>query len=424
MSIAAEYARRTPKSAAMERRGLAALPIVSSRGVSFYPPYPVTMAGGHGSYLDDIDGNRYIDLHSNFFSLIHGNAYPPIVEAVTRHLAGGTVWPANNIHQVELAELLTARLPAVERVLFCNSGTEAFSLALNLCRGATGRYKFLMAAGGYHGSLYDAALGSKGSDGPSHFVAPYGDTDKFVAAIHRHRDEIAGVFVEGIMGAGGFALAPDGFFAAVRQACHDAGAVFVLDEVISLRLAEGGYQGLRGITPDLTMMGKIIGGGFPIGAVGGARELMELTNPANPRVLASGTFSGNPLAMLAGSISVRHLTQDKIDRIDGWAARIERGIREHAAALQLPIWTRRVGSLVGWYFADPGPGCVFAARRPDAAAVRRHHLAMLVNGLFPTPRGALATSTAMSDALVDEVIERFGQSLTDLVAEPDRVAAN
>jgi glutamate-1-semialdehyde aminotransferase len=167
MSIAAEYTRRTPKSATMERRGLAALPIVSSRGVSFYPPYPVTMAGGHGPYLDDIDGNRYIDLHSNFFSLIHGNAYPPIVEAVTRHLAEGTVWPANNIHQVELAELITARLPAVERVLFCNSGTEAFSLALNLCRGATGRYKFLMAAGGYHGSLYDAALGSKGSDGPS-----------------------------------------------------------------------------------------------------------------------------------------------------------------------------------------------------------------------------------------------------------------
>jgi glutamate-1-semialdehyde 2,1-aminomutase len=415
--VEAAYRQRTPGSAGMDARGLVSLPIASSRGISFYAPYPVTIERGSGPFLYDIDGNRYIDLHSNFFSLIHGNAYPPITEAVSAHLASGTAWSANNTPQIELAEQITGRVPSVDQVLFNNSGTEAFSLALNLCRGATDRYKFLMAAGGYHGSMYDTALGSKGLPGPSHYVAPYGDTDAFVAAIDAHGSQLAGVFVEGVMGAGGFAQAPGGFFAAVKQACRRVGAVFVLDEVISLRLAAGGYQALHGIEPDLTMMGKIIGGGFPIGAVGGIREVMQLAHPTAGRVLASGTFSGNPLAMIAGGVSMRDLTQEKINQIDRWAQQIERGLMTKATSLGLPLWTRRIGSLLAWYFYDPGPGCVYGHSRPDRETVRRHHLAMLVNGLFPTPRAALATSTAMSDALVGEVIDRLCQSLDDLTSD-------
>ena len=377
----------------------------------------------NGALLHDIDGNRYIDLGANFFSMIHGYAYPPIVEAITRQAARGSVWSANNAPQVDLAEQIVARVPSIEKVLFNNSGTEAFSLALNICRGATGRYKFLMAAGGYHGHMFDPSLGSKGLPGPSHFVAPYGDTEAFVAAIHDHGKELAGVFVEGIMGSGGFAQAPAHFFNAVKQACRDVGAIFVLDEVISLRLSEGGHQKTLGIDPDLTMIGKIIGGGFPIGGVGGKAALMDLTNPERGSVLASGTFSGNPLSMVAGGISVTHLTQARIDQIGLWAGRIEAGIKAKAAALGLPIWTRRVGSLVGWYFYDPGPGCVFGGTRPDLAMVKRHHMAMLVNGLFPTPRAALATSTVMTEALVDEIIARFASSLQDLLADRAQEAA-
>ncbi len=417
-SLHAEFIARTPKSAAMEQRGLAALPITSSRGISFHAPYPVTMDHGAGPFLTDIDGNDYIDLGANFFSMIHGYAYAPIVQAITRQAAKGSVWSANNAPQVELAEQIVARVPSVEKVLFNNSGTEAFNLALNICRGATGRYKFLMAAGGYHGSHYDTALGSKGLAGPNHFVAPYGDTEAFVATIRAHGPDLAGVFLEAIMGSGGFAQAPAGFFHAVHAACREVGAVLVLDEVISLRLSDGGYQKTLGLDPDLTMMGKIIGGGFPIGAVGGKAELMDLTNPATGRVLASGTFSGNPLSMVAGNVAVSHLTQARIDQLGAWAERIEAGIHAHAAALDLPIWTRRVGSLVGWYFYDPGEGCVFGATRPDLAMVKQHHLAMLLNGLFPTPRAALATSTVMTDAMVDDIIARFGRSLADLLAAP------
>ncbi len=417
ISLESTYIARTPQSAAFEARGLASLPITSSRGISFHPPYPVTVARAEGPFLHDIDGNRYIDLGSNFFSMIHGYAFRPVIEAVTAQLERGSVWSANNAPQVDLAEQIVARVPSVERVLFNNSGTEAFNLAINICRGATGRYKFLMAEGGYHGSMYDTSLGSKGLAGPSHFVAPYG-TDAFVAAIRAHGPELAGVFVEGIMGSGGFAEAEAGFFDKVKAACAAVGAVFVLDEVISLRVSDGGYQKLMGIDPDLTMMGKIIGGGFPIGGVGGKRALMDLTNPTRGTVLASGTFSGNPLSMVAGGVSMRHLGQAEIDRIGGWAARIEAAIKHKAAAIGLPVWTRRVGSLVSWFFFDPGPGCVFGATRPDLEMVKRHHMAMLVSGLFPTPRAALATSTAMSDPVVEEIIARFGASLDALLADP------
>jgi len=416
VSVADEYLARTPRSGAFEARGLASLPITSSRGISFHSPYPVTMERGKGAILTDIDGNDYIDLGANFFSMIHGYAYPPIVAAITGQVAKGSVWSANNAPQVDLAELIVARVPSIDKVLFCNSGTEAFSLALNICRGATGRYKFLMAAGGYHGSMYDPSLGSKGLPGPSHYVAPYGDTEAFVAAIRAHGPELAGVFLEAVMGAGGFAQASARFFNAVHAACREVGAIFVLDEVIALRLSEGGHQKTLGIDPDLTMMGKIIGGGFPIGGVGGKAALMDLTHPASGKVLASGTFSGNPLSMLAGGISVAHLTQSRIDQLGAWAERIEAGIHEKSAALGTRLWTRRVGSLLGWYFYDPGPGCVLSSERPDLDMVKRHHMAMLVHGLFPTPRAALATSTVMSDAMVEEIIERFGRSLAATMA--------
>ena len=422
-SLQDEFIARTPRSAAFEKRGLASLPITSSRGISFHAPYPVTMESGAGAVLTDNDGNPYIDLGANFFSMIHGYAYPPIVEAVTRQAAKGSVWSANNAPQVELAEQIVGRVASIEKVLFNNSGTEAFNLALNICRGATGRYKFLMAAGGYHGSMYDTSLGSKGLAGPSHYVAPYGDTEAFVATIRNHGAELAGVFVEAIMGSGSFAQAPPSFFEVVQAACREVGAVFVLDEVISFRLSEGGHQKTLGLDPDLTMLGKIVGGGFPVGAVGGKAALMDLTNPAEGRVLASGTFSGNPLSMVAGGISVAHLTQARIDQLGFWAERIQAGIHAEAAKIGLPIWTRRVGSLVGWYFYDPGEGCVFGATRPDLETVKRHHLAMLLNGLFPTPRAALATSTVMSDAIVEDIVARFGKSLEDLMADWPELAA-
>jgi glutamate-1-semialdehyde 2,1-aminomutase len=409
-----DYQLATEGSAAWERRGRAVMPIAGSRAISFHLPYPLTMDRGEGAFLYDVDGNRYVDLAANMFSLVHGNAFPPIVAAASAQLARGTAWPANNGPQIELAEALVARLPAIERVLFCNSGTEAFSLALNIARGRTGRYRFLMAQAGYHGTMWDTALGGKGGEGPTHLSAPYGDTEAFLAAIEHHKHELAAVFLEPMLGSGGFALPPPGFLRTVYEACQRHGIVFVLDEVVSFRLSPGGLQAALDFQPDLVLLGKIIGGGFPVGGVGGKAELLAVVDPQAPRALASGTFSGNPVTMAAGLASVTHLTAAAIAHIDALAAQLQAGFTAAATARGLPFQTRRVGSLLAYFFYDPGTGPVPMGARPDSAFIQRLHLAMLAEGLFPLPRAAVTTSTVMTTELVQDVVQRFDRALARL----------
>jgi glutamate-1-semialdehyde 2,1-aminomutase len=409
-----DYQLATEGSAAWEKRGRAVMPIAGSRAIFFHLPYPLTMDRGEGAFLYDVDGNRYVDLAANMFSLVHGNAFPPIVAAASAQLARGTAWPANNSPQIELAEALVARLPAIERVLFCNSGTEAFSLALNIARGRTGRYRFLMAEAGYHGTMWDTALGGKGKEGPTHLSAPYGDTEAFLAVIERHRHELAAVFLEPMLGSGGFALPPAGFLRAVYEACQRHGIVFVLDEVVTFRLAPGGLQASLDFQPDLVLLGKIIGGGFPVGGVGGKAELLAVVDPQAPRALASGTFSGNPVTMAAGLASVTHLTAAAIAHIDALAAQLEAGFKAEAARHGIALFTRRVGSLLAYFFYDPGTGPIAMGSRPDSEVIQRLHLAMLSEGLFPLPRAAVTTSTVMTEALMVEVVQGFGRALTRL----------
>lgn len=405
-----DFAARTPASAEWERRGRAVMPIASSRAIAFHAPYPLTIVRGEGAFLWDADGHRYIDVGCNMFSLVHGNAFPPVMAAVQAQLANGTVWPANNQPQIELAELLVARLPAVESILFCNSGTEAFSLALNIARGATGRHRFLMARGGYHGTMWDPNLAARGEPGPNHFSAPFGDAQAFCDIIDRHHAEIACVVLEPVQGSSGFTEAPAGFLRAVYDACRRHGIVFVLDEVVCFRLSAGGYQARLDFRPDLVMLGKIIGGGFPVGAVGGRRDLLDVVDPRAPRAVASGTFSGNPVTMAAGLATVRHLDQAAIDRIDALAARIVTGCLAQAASLGVKLWARRVGSMIAFFFFDPGSGTV-PATRPDAALIGQLHLALLASGVFALPRAVMTPSTVVTEAIVDDLVARFGRAL-------------
>ncbi len=418
MTIESTYLAKTNDSNSFERRGHDSLPVVSSRGIAYHTPYPLLIEKAQGAFVWDADGTRYVDLASNLYTLVHGNAYPPIVEAVTKQLADGSVWPANGRSLLALAETLRTRMPSLERMMFCNSGTEAFSLALNIARGVTGKHKFLMAAGGWHGQTWDAAQGSKGLAGPSHYVATYGDTDSFVKAIETHADELCAVFLEPVLGSGGLAVPPDGFLSAVQAACKKAGLIFVLDEIITFRLSTGGSQKLLGLKPDLTMLGKAIGGGFPVGAVGGREDLLAVVDGSRGgKVMASGTFSGNPITMTAGSISVAHLTQERIDQLASWAKRLEQLIVEASKKVGVPIWTRRVGSMINWHFFDPGTGSVSLATRPDVDRVKKHHLALLNHGLFAIPRAALVLSTVMTDELIHDIGLRFERSLVDLSVE-------
>jgi glutamate-1-semialdehyde 2,1-aminomutase len=410
--IEATFLERTPRSAAHAERASAVMPGGDTRAAAHHPPYQLTMTSGQGPYLTDLDGHRYLDLIGNFTSLVHGNAYGPVIEAATRAAAAGTNWPARNEYAVELAEELCRRVQSVEQLRFTNSGSEATMLAVEIARTATDRQKFVMARYGYHGSMPQFERGTFGHEGGDTLLATFGDLAEFEAVLDRDGGDIACVILEPVLGSGGVVTPPEGFLAGVAEAAHRAGALFVLDEVITLRLAPGGRQTVEGVTPDLTAMAKIIGGGFPVGAVGGRADLMELCNPFRPRIFHSGTFNGNPVTMAAGLEAVRHLTSDAISAMDVRTAHLERRIGEAAAAHGLPLSTRRAGSLLQVYASDEVPAS--NGERTDDELANLLHLALLNHGVFMAGRGLIALSTVLEDELVDEAATRFDAALADL----------
>jgi glutamate-1-semialdehyde 2,1-aminomutase len=414
-SIEERYWSITAKSAAAAKRAERVMPGGDTRSVQQYRPYSLTMVRGEGPFLFDADGNRYIDLLGNYTSLVHGNAYPPIVDAIRDAVGQGTAWPARSLAQVELAELLAQRVRSIEQVRFCNSGTEAGMLAAHVARRMTGRKLILMARHGYHGSYDDLEVGLAGHEGERTMLADFGDAHAFEALLSERGKEIAAVFLEPVLGSAGIVIPPPGFLARVREATRRAGTLLVIDEVITLRLATGGAQQLFDVQPDLTMMGKIIGGGLPVGAIGGSESIMSCLDPRNRGALwHSGTFNGNPLTCAAGLVSVRELTQERIDRMERLGERLAQELKKAAMAVELPFSVRRVGSLMNVFFLNEPPPPTIA--RDDAKLMAEFHLAMLNHGLFLAPRGLIALSTVMTDELMNEIIQRASQALHDVAS--------
>lgn len=296
----------------MARRAAAVMPGGDTRAITHHEPYSLTLNRASGHHVTDVDGNTYIDLLMNYTSLVHGHSHPRVTEAIQRQASEGIVWPARAEPAVALAELLVERVSSVEQIRFTNSGTEANTTAIHLARIATGRRLILMARFGYYGSAEVTEVGSGGQEGPETLIADFGDADAFERALNERGKEIAAVILEPVMGAGGLISAPPTFFKKVEKAAKDAGALLIVDEVITFRFDQGGAQTKLGIDPDLTTFGKLIGGGLPVGAVGGKRDLLALTDPAKGAFHHSGTFNGNALTCAAGIVAVRELTPARI----------------------------------------------------------------------------------------------------------------
>ncbi len=411
--IEERFRAATPKSAELARRAERVMPGGDTRSVNYHRPYTLTIARGEGPYVFDVDGNRYIDLVGNYTSLVHGHAYPPIIEAAERAMRGGTAWPARAEPQIELAALLCERVASVERVRFCNSGTEAGMLAVHVARRLTGRKQILMARYGYHGSYDDLEVGLAGHDGERTMLADFGDATAFEALLAERGSEIAAVFLEPVLGSAGIVPPPADFLGRVREAARRAGALFVADEVITLRLATGGAQQLYDLRPDLTMMGKIIGGGFPVGALGGGAETMSVFDPRSRGAMwHSGTFNGNPVTCAAGLVSVRELTAERIATMERLAKKLAQELKRAAEQAELPFSVRQVGSLMNLFFMSEPPPATIA--RKDSERIANFHLAALNHGLFIAPRGLIALSTVMTDELIDEVCGRAADAFTDV----------
>jgi glutamate-1-semialdehyde 2,1-aminomutase len=387
------------------------MPGGDTRSITFFEPFPLALARGEGCRIWDADGTEFIDALNNYTALVHGHAAPAILSAIAEQAPYGTVFPAPHELQAEVAERLCARVDSVERVRFANSGTEAVMLALRAARAITGRDEIVKAEGGYHGSWEQVPMSVGGPGIPRaveqlvHMVT-YNDVASLETAMRARGNRVAALIFEPVLGRGGIVGNP-AFFAAARRLADEYGALLVLDEVVTLRLAWGGFQSVLGVAPDLTTFGKIIGGGLPVGAVGGPADVMAVFDPRRERyVQHAGTFNGNPMTMAAGRASLDLLSAAEIGRINALGEQL-------AGRLRAALTASGLGGDVAGY----GSFLHLHVPVPQSAM----HLACLDERVYIAPRGMLNLSTPMDDAVIEEIARGVGRAATRLVeAEPPR----
>ncbi len=388
---------------------------------------PLFISEAKGSKVWDIDGNCYIDFVASWGPMILGHAREEIVEAVRKAAEKGTSYGAPTLYENEMAELIISMVPSVEKVRMVNSGTEATMSALRLARAYTGRSKVIKFTGCFHGHadsfLIKAGsgvltLGIPGSPGVTESVAKdtltaeYNDLESVSKLFDAYGKDIAAVIVEPIPGNMGVILPKQGFLQGLRELTSKYGALLIFDEVISgFRVAPGGAQELYGIMPDLTTMGKIIGGGLPVGAYGGRKDIMDMLAPEGP-VYQAGTLSGNPLAMSAGIAALKILKNEPgiYKELDRKAARMEAGLREKLAETGTKGVINRVGSMLTLFFTSASEVCSFAdAMTSDTDRYARYFNKALQAGVYFAPSQFEATfiSTAHTDEDIDKAVECF-----------------
>jgi glutamate-1-semialdehyde 2,1-aminomutase len=415
------YRSQNPRSQAADESAARYLPGGNTRSVLYYEPFPLTMVAGDGAELTDLDGHRYVDFVGEYSAALFGHSNDVIKSAIVNALDDGVAMGAPTPYERELAGLLCERFPSVEQVRFCNSGTEANLMALATARVVTGRNKLLAFNDGYHGGVIKFLGGRCALNMPFDFVlADYNDIEGTVEIIDEAADELAAVIVEPILGAGGNIQGNRKFPEMLRQKTKDIGALLVFDEVKTARLGPAGVQGMTGINPDLTTLGKFIGGGLPTGAFGGSAEVMAHFNPKRDGNLAhAGTFNNNVCSMAAGcaAMSKIYTPQRAADFFD-WSEAFRLSLNEMFAKESVPMYANGLGSMIAIHFsrkptkkpADISAGC--RSLRPLL------HMELLLEGVLVCSRGDLFLSLPMDDkhlSKVRRVLEKFADRYKSLI---------
>jgi glutamate-1-semialdehyde 2,1-aminomutase len=394
---------RTTKSARLFARALRILPGGVDSPVRAFKSVgssPLFIKRAHGARIEDVDGNEFIDYVMSWGPLIHGHAPRGLVAVLKKAVGDGTSYGAPSPLEVDLGERVRRLMPSLERVRFVNSGTEAAMSAIRVARAATGRERVIKFEGCYHGHA-DAFLVGAGSGAltlgvptspgvtrasvADTLVASYNDLDSVHRLLDANRDQVAAVIVEPIAGNMGVVPPADGFLRALSEVCSTSGALLIFDEVISgFRAAPGGAQAVYGVRPDLTCLGKIIGGGLPVGAYGGRADLMELVAPAGP-VYQAGTLSGNPLAMAAGIWSLGQLTPRLFTRLRALGARLAGGLADAAREAGVALQVNAAGSLLTPFFTDRPVRNFQSATSANTARYAAFFRGMISRGIYPPP---------------------------------------
>ncbi|MRN56219.1 glutamate-1-semialdehyde 2,1-aminomutase [Paenibacillus monticola] len=392
---------------------------------------PIYVDRGVGSRIYDIDGNSFIDYVCSWGPLIMGHAHPEVVKALQETLVKGTSFGAPTLLETEMAKMVVERVPSVDIVRMVNSGTEATMSAIRLARGVTGRSKILKFEGSYHGHADSllikagsgvATLGLPDSPGVPEGVAmntitvPYNDLEAVKIAFERYGNELAAVIVEPIAGNMGVVPPLPGFLEGLRKVTIGYGSLLIFDEVMTgFRVNRSCAQGLFGITPDVTCFGKVIGGGLPVGAYGGRRDIMEQIAPTGP-IYQAGTLSGNPLAMAAGLTTLKLLTPEVYDRLELLGARLEAGLKRNATEAGIPLTINRVGSMVCPFFTEGAVTNFDTAKTSNLEIFRRYFGKMLDQGISvpPSQFEGMFVSAVHSEQDIDDTIEGHYQALKAL----------
>lgn len=395
---------------------------------------PVFVERAEGAFIYDADGNRYVDLVGTWGPAIIGHAHPAVVEAVQRAAANGLSFGACCAAEAELAELIVGAFDSMEMIRFVNSGTEATMSAIRLARAATGRTKLVKFLGCYHGHV-DALLVAAGSGAAtfgkpdsagvpksvaeSTLLAPYNDSRAVERIMGEHGADVAAILVEPVAGNMGLVEPADGFLEELRELCDEHGTLLVFDEVMTgFRVAWGGWQNVCGVRPDLTCLGKVIGGGMPVAAYGGAKDLMAKVSPLGPAYQA-GTLSGNPLGMAAGLATLRLCQSNGFyAALENKTRSVARGLAEAAGAAGVPLVTAAHGGMLGVAFSDRAIRNFEDARACDHSGFARFFRAMLDRGVWLPPSGyeAMFVSSAHDESAIARIIEAAGDAFGSVKA--------
>lgn len=429
------------RSRDLHRRARRVMPGGNTRTTVYMDPYPIYAVRGEGCRVWDADGVARIDCINNFTALIHGHAHPAIVAAIAAQASSGTSFGLPTESEIDLAELLVDRVPGIEQVRFMNSGTEAVMMALKAARAATGRPAIAKVEGAYHGAYdyaevsLDSAPGGWGEPSPASnaysrgtpagvlddvVVLPFNDLRLAERLLREHAGRLAALLVDPMPNRAGLVPAEPAYLEGLRRITRELGILLVFDEVITLRLGPGGAQALWNIEPDLTVLGKIIGGGFPVGAVGGHTGVMAVFDPSRgkPAVPHGGTFSANPMTMRAGLAAMQLLTPEAFARLERMGDELRRAISADFARLGLPGQAVGRGSLLKVHFTNR-PLRDYRSAFPSAEEARRaavFHRGLLNRGVLAAGYGLMALSTPMTDADLEEIMIACRGALDSIIS--------
>ncbi|MHA1405954.1 MAG: aspartate aminotransferase family protein [Candidatus Heimdallarchaeaceae archaeon] len=433
--IVQKYEKMRPKSKELFNKAKKYLPGGGTRNITYFYPYPFYVTKGEGYYLEDVDGNKYIDVQNNMTVLLHGHAHPKVTKILQKQASLGTAHNAPIPEQYELAELLCKRVPSIEEIRFCNSGTEATMFTLRAARVYTGKDGIILTDGCYHGSHdyveinFDSSLIDEGEIKPrvekgipktilkDIYVVPFNDLKAAEKVMKKHHKKIAAFILEPLMGyAGGIAATPE-YLKGLRELTKKYGILLIFDEVISFRLSTGGIQKLVGVNPDLTALGKTIGGGLPVGAFGGKKEIMEQFNPTKKDfIMHSGTFSGNAMTMVAGKAALELYDESEVERLGKLGDKLRAGLQEIMNSLNVDCYIGGIQSITYIQF----PNTIAKNKKeisfntiPYLEFSKYLRLAMAINGLYGISKGVVGfmLSTVMDEAIIDEILKRFRKTM-------------